>query len=152
MPNRAMKTSDVAKAIGIGIGIALLLSAVMVPASKMGLSPMPKPLGLAFAQTLLGKVPLPIGLLFHVVYVTSVAAFYLLFIEWRPGFAKALAYRLLLWVLVLVLFFPAVGWGFFGLGESPKLIVASLIPHFLFTVFLWLIPKWVFGDGSKSDL
>lgn len=112
---------------------------------------MPKPLGLAFAQSLLGKVPLPVGLLFHGIYVTAVAALYLVFIERRPGFAKALAYGLLLWVLVLVLFFPIVGWGFLGLGISPKLIVASLIPHLLFTVFLWLIPKWVFRGENKSD-
>ena len=59
------------KAIGVGIATAILLSAVMVPALKLGLSPLPKPLGLAFAETILGNsLPLPIGLLFHVAYVT----------------------------------------------------------------------------------
>jgi uncharacterized membrane protein len=147
----ALKTKVVAKGIGIGVGVAILLSAIMVPAFKMGLSPMPKPLGLAFAQILLGKVLLPVGLLFHLLYVTTVVTLYLVFIERRPRFVKALAYGLLLWFLVLVLFFPIVGWGFLGLSISPKLILASLVPHLLFAVFLWLIPKWVSSTGRESE-
>jgi len=34
-------------------------------------------------------------------------------------------------------FFPILGWGFFGLAISPKLIVASLVPHALFAVIVW---------------
>lgn len=151
MNTTSLKFREVAKGIGIGVGVAILLSAIMVPAFKLGLSPMPKPLGLAFAQTLLGKVPLPVGLLFHLLYVTTVVAFYLVVIERRPRFMKALAYGLLLWFLVLVLFFPIVGWGFLGLSISPKLILASLVPHLLFAVFLWLIPKWVFSTGEKKN-
>jgi hypothetical protein len=152
MPTKELAPKDIAKMIGVGIVIAVLLSAVMVPAAKMGLSPMPKPLGLAFAQTLLGKVPLPVGLVFHLLYVTAVATLYLAFIERRPGFAKAFAYGLLLWILVLVIFFPIVGWGFLGLNISPKLIIGSLIPHLLFAFFLWLIPKWVFSSERRSDI
>ena len=59
------------KALGVGIATAVLLSAVMVPALKAGISPLPKPLGLAFAETVLQRpLPLPVGLLFHIVYVT----------------------------------------------------------------------------------
>jgi hypothetical protein len=152
MPTKELTPKDTAKMIGIGIGIAVLLSAVMVPAAKMGISPMPKPLGLAFAQTLLGKVPLPIGLLFHLVYVTGVTTLYLAVVERRPSFTKVLAYGLLLWGLVLVVFFPIVGWGFLGLNISPKLIIGSLIPHLLFALFLWLIPKWVFRSERKPDI
>jgi hypothetical protein len=58
---------ELLKAIGIGSATALLLSAVMVPALRFGISPLPKPLGLAFAETVLGgALPLPVGLLFHV--------------------------------------------------------------------------------------
>ena len=72
-----LTTADLVKAIGIGIATALLLSAVMVPALRFGISPLPKPLGLAFAETLLGRsLPLPVGLLFHIAYVTFWAAVY----------------------------------------------------------------------------
>ena len=43
------------KALGVGIATAILLSVVMVPALKLGISPLPKPLGLAFAETVLGR-------------------------------------------------------------------------------------------------
>lgn len=131
------------KAIGIGIATAVLLSAVMVPAFKLGISPLPKPLGLAFAETVLGDpLPLPVGLLFHVAYVTfwSVVALFRNSLSLR----NALLLGLVLWIFVLVVFFPVVGWGFLGLAVSPKLIVASLVPHALFAVFLWGLCRLVF--------
>ena len=128
---------EVLKAVGVGIVTAVLLSAVMVPAFKLGISPLPKPLGLAFAETLLGgPLPLPVGLLFHVVYVTAWSVVYAAFFRDRLTFRNALALGFVLWVVVLVVFFPIVGWGLLGLGVSPKLIVASLVPHVLFAVFL----------------
>jgi hypothetical protein len=130
--------ADLLKAIGIGIATALLLSAVMVPALRLGISPLPEPLGLAFAETLLGRpLPLPVGLLFHFAYVTFWTVAYV--VLYRPGLTlrAALLLALGLWVLVLLVFFPIVGWGVLGLAVSPKLIVASLIPHLLFALFLW---------------
>jgi hypothetical protein len=49
--------TELLKAIGIGIATALLLSAVMVPALRLGISPLPKPLGLAFAETVFASPP-----------------------------------------------------------------------------------------------
>lgn len=144
MNTHALTSKDAAKSIGIGIGIAILLSAVMVPAFKLGLSPLPKPLGLAFAQTLLGPVPLPVGLFFHVVYVTAVTVFYLVYVDVRPSFPKALAFALLLWLVALLVFFPIVGWGFLGLAVGPQLLAASLVPHVLYAILLWWLPRWAF--------
>ncbi|MEQ5803400.1 hypothetical protein [Halomonas sp. H10-9-1] len=59
------------RAIGIGIAVSVLTAIVMVALLKAGVSPFPKPPSLAFAETLLGRpLPMPIGLLFHTVYVT----------------------------------------------------------------------------------
>ncbi len=61
------------KALGIGVLTSLLLSAIMVPAFKFGIAPLPNPPSLAFAQLLLGaNVPLPVGLLFHVAYSLAI--------------------------------------------------------------------------------
>ncbi len=129
---------DTLKALGIGVLTAVLLSAVMVPAFKFGIAPMPKPPSLAFAQVLLGpNVPLPVGLLFHVAYVTFWALAYVVGFRAQLSILNALGLGLALWVVILVVFFPIIGWGFFGLGISPKLIPASLVPHVLFAVFLW---------------
>ena len=145
-----MTLKDYAKLIGVGIVTALILSLIMVPAFKAGISPLPKPLGLAFAQVLLGDVPLPVGLLFHVAYVTFWSVAYVAFFEQRT-FLNALWLALALWGLVLVLFFPIVGWGFLGLTVSPKLIVASLVPHLLFAVILWSLCRWAFPVSRTTS-
>lgn len=139
------------KAAGIGILTAILLSTVMVPALKLGVSPLPKPLGLAFAETLLGRpLPLPVGLVFHVAYVTFWAVAFVLVFRHDLSFRNALMLGFGLWVLVLVVFFPIVGWGLLGLAISPMLIVASLIPHLLFATFLWGLCRMAFKPRAAS--
>ncbi len=151
MRSPALSLKDLAKAIGVGVATAVLLSAVMVPAFKLGVSPLPKPLGLAFAETLLGRtLPLPVGLLFHVVYVTFWAVIYVVVFRARRTLVSALLLGLVLWLVVLVVFFPVVGWGFLGLGVGPKLIVASLVPHLLFAVFLWGLCRFVFRNRAGA--
>ena len=141
-----LKPREEMKGLGAGILTAVLLSAVMVPAFRLGLSPMPQPPGLAFAKTLFGPdVPLPVGLLFHVAYVTFWALAYVVLFRDRLTFLNALWLGLALWGIILVVFFPIIGWGFLGLSVSPKLIAASLVPHILFSVFLWGSCRIVFG-------
>ena len=133
-----LSTREWAKAFGIGIANGLLLSAVMVPALKLGISPLPKPLGLAFADTLFGRsLPLPVGLAFHLAYVTFWSMAFVAVLRDKLTLRNALILAFVLWIGVLVVFFPVVGWGFLGLGVSPRLIVASFVPHLLFGLFLY---------------
>ena len=141
--------SELAKAGGVGVVTALLLTGVMVTAMKFGLSPMPKPLGLAFAETVLGRaLPLPVGLLFHILYVAFWSIAYVSLFRDSLSLTNALVLGGLLWIAVLLVFFPVVGWGFLGLTVSPKLIVASLVPHVLFAVFLWGLCRVVFKPSQ----
>lgn len=142
---------DLLKAVGVGIGTAVLLSAVMVPAMQLGVSPLPKPLGLAFAETVFGgPLPLPVGLLFHVAYVTLWSVVFVALFWDRLSLRRALVLGVALWLVVLVVFFPVVGWGFFGLAVGPKLIVASLVPHLLFAIVLWGLCRFAFKPDTKS--
>jgi hypothetical protein len=135
---RPLSVQDWVRAVGVGIGASILTAALMVTALKSGISPLPKPLGLAFAESVLGRsLPLPVGLLFHTAWVTSFTVIYVGQFRDSLTFLRALALGAALWLLVLVFFFPVVGWGFLGLAVTPKLIVASAVPHLLFVVFLW---------------
>ncbi len=148
----SLAPKEALKAVGIGILTALLLSAVMVPAFKFGISPMPKPPSLAFAEALFDRgLPMPVGLLFHVAYVTFWALAYVMVFRDRLTFLNALWLGLGLWVVILVFFFPVVGWGFLGLAISPKLIPASLVPHVLFAVFLWGLCRIAFKKKTQSE-
>lgn len=130
-------------AVGIGIAVAILTAIIMVAATKAGLSPFPKPPSLAFAETVLGRaLPLPVGLLFHTAYVTFWSVVFVQFFP-RRGFWPAMALAGGLWLFILAVFFPVVGWGFAGLHVSPKLIPASFVPHFLFGLFLWALETYI---------
>lgn len=155
MKIRALSIVDLWKAVAIGVGTALLLTAVMLPAFKLGIAPMPEFPSLAFAETIVGHpLPLPVGLLFHVAYVTFWSVIYIAVFRDRLTFLNALWLALALAVVLLAVFFPIVGWGFLGLGVSVKLILAGIITHLLFAVFLWglcrllLKPKQVVATQS----
>lgn len=143
--------NEALKAIGIGVVNAVLLSAIMVPAFKFGLAPMPTQPSLAFAQLIFGaSVPLPVGLLFHVAYVTLWSLAYVMLFRDRLTIWNAMWLGLGLWVITLIVFFPLFGWGFLGLAISPKLIPASLAPHVLFAVFLWGLCRIGFRKPTQS--
>ena len=136
-----------AKAFGVGIVHGLLLSAIMVASFNSRVPPLPPPGGLAFAATGLGgplPLPVPVGLAFHLAYVTFWSMAFVAFLRDSLTLRNALALALALWIGILVVFFPIIGWGFLGLAISPKLIVASLVPHVLFGVFLWGLCRFAF--------
>jgi len=138
------------RAIGIGIGVAVLTAIVMVILTKIGVSPFPKPPSLAFAETLVGRdLPLPVGLLFHDAYVTFWCVVFVRFFPQR-NIKTALALAGALWLVILAVFFPMVGWGFAGLNISPKLIPASFLPHLLFGLFLWGLDTYLPRKGNKT--
>jgi hypothetical protein len=147
----SLSLTDLAKAAAIGVVNAILLSAIMLPAFRLGIAPMPQMPSLAFAETLLGReLPLPVGLLFHVAYVTFWSIVYVALFRNRMSFLNALWLGLALWVILLIAFFPFIGWGILGLGISPKLIPASLVPHLLFAVFLWALARLTFTRTAKA--
>jgi len=131
------------RASSIGLGVAILTAVFMMVLFKTGITPFTKPPALAFAETLIGRqLPMLIGLLFHTVYVTAWSVIYIRYFPQR-NIKTALALAFVLWLVILLVFFPFVGWGFGGLQISPKLIPASLLPHLLFGLFLWGLDKYV---------
>lgn len=134
----------------VGLAVSVLTAAIMMGLMSVAPAPAPKPLGLAFARTVLGDVPPPFGFLFHTAWVMACAAFYVALFRDRLGFARAFWLAAALWALVLVFFFPVVGWGFFGLAESPKLMVATAVSHLLFAVLLWGGCRIAFRGGPTE--
>jgi len=146
----SLSPTAIGKALGIGIVAAVLLSIIAIIGMRSGMSPLPEPLGLAFAKTLFGPVPLPVGLLLHLVYVTFWTVAYVALFRDNLSFLNALGLGLFLWVLVVIIFFPVVGWGFLGLGVGPQLIIGSLVPHILFALFIWGLARMVFRQRPQT--
>ncbi|NNC23011.1 hypothetical protein HKX42_04060 [Salinisphaera sp. USBA-960] len=125
------------KAVVVGLVTAILTAAFMLMAFKQGVSPLPEPLGLAFAEAIFGTtLPNSVGFEFHAAWVIL---WTLVYARLSPGirFSHALYLAAALWLSALVIFMPVAGWGFLGLGVTPKLIVAAIVPHVLFAVFMW---------------
>jgi len=146
-----LTTREWRRALGLGVANGVALSIIMLTMSKLGAPPLPKPLGLAFAETLAGRsLPLPVGLLFHLAYVSFWSMAFVAVFRNRLTLLNALILALVLWIVVLVVFFPFVGWGMFGLGVGPQLIVGAFIPHLLFGLFLWGLSRAIFPHTAQS--
>jgi hypothetical protein len=145
-----LSTREWWKAVGVGIATAAILAVLNVIALKTQVSPLPKPLGLAFAEAIFGhSLPLPVGLLFHLAWVTFFSVVYVVF--WRDSLTlqNAIILAFGLWFLALVAFFPIVGWGFLGLAVSPKLILPVTVSHLLFALILWGLCRLAFGQSVE---
>ena len=155
MQRHRLSTREWGKAFGVSIANGVALSLIMVALMRLGVSPLPKPLGLAFAETLAGRsLPLPVGLLFHLAYVTFWSMAFVAVFRHSLTLRNALVLALVLWIGVLAVFFPVVGWGLLGLGIGPQLIVGSFVPHLLFGLFLWGLCRLAFrasADASRSS-
>ena len=139
------------KALGLGLANGVALSVIMVVMMQMGVLPLPAPLGLAFAETLLGRtLPLPVGLLFHLAYVIVTSMAFVALFRDSLTLRNALLLALVLWIGVLVVFFPIVGWGLFGLAVGPQLIIGSFVPHLLFGLFLWGLARLLFPASQPT--
>jgi hypothetical protein len=141
------------RALIIGIATGLILAVLNIIALKSHLSPLPKPLGLAFAETLFGApLPLPVGLLFHLAWITLFSFAYVILWRNRLTFGNALALAVLLWLAALLVFFPIVGWGFFGLNVGATVILPVTVSHVLFAAILWALARLAFGPvRGRSD-
>ena len=136
------------RAGSIGLLVAVITAIVMIVFFKTGIAPFPKPPSLAFAETVFrSSLPKPVGILFHTVYVTFWSVVYVRFF---PSKNLKMAFLLggALWLGVLFVFFPIVGWGIAGLHISPKLIGASLVPHVLFSLLLWGLDTYTFKKNT----
>ena len=122
----------------VGLITAIVPSLFMVPMFKLGLSPMPAPPSLLFAEMVMGQesLPMPVGLSFHLVYIMFWSFVFLLVLPSR-SLVSALGLAGVLWLGVLFVFFPIFGWGVGGLDVSVKLVPASFVPHLLFGLALW---------------
>jgi hypothetical protein len=144
---------DALKAVGLGIVVALILSAVGAAARQAGVTPLPAPVALTFAETVVGGASLPpaIGILFHTVWVTVMTAGFVAASREALTGPRALGFALALWIVALVVFFPIIGWGIAGLAIGPQLIVGALVPHLIYGLLLWGGAKLVFGRTRRHQ-
>lgn len=146
----SMTQREWSKAIGLGMINGVLLAVIMIVLKKSGVSPLPVPLGLALADTISGRsLPLPIGLLFHLAYVTVWSVVFVAMFRPQLTFARAAILAAGLWIFALITFVPIVGWGILGLKVGPQIIVGLFVTHSLFCIFVWGLCRFFFPQMEQ---
>jgi len=135
-----------------------VLFIVMILGVKVtGMAPFNMPPSAAFLEVLgLNIGPLaPVG---HFIYGAVWAIILLAIFGERVNMANALGVAGIQWLLLMVVYAPVIGWGFFGMGGSahqlppdaplylgavPKFLVLTLVLHAVYgAINGWLIPRW----------
>ena len=65
--------------------------------------------------------------------------------------AKSLAFGAASWLLMMVVFMPLVGAGFFGLARGADVPIAMLVLHFVFWLVLGISYRWLVAPIGQSN-
>jgi hypothetical protein len=107
---------------GWGAVATVVMAAVMLTGEATGLSPMPKPIPVALVQHTLGMLPMPallgLGLTAHLSYGAGAGLVFAALTR-RANVWTGLAYGVVLWLLMDVVWLPYLGWGLFGSSVTP---------------------------------
>lgn len=119
-----------------GAGATVVMSIPMLIGTATGVAPMPEPIPAALVTLIFGSglaAPLKMGLavVSHLAYGGVWGA---LLAVWTSEvtIGKGLALGTGLWLLMQVAVLPILGWGAFGLAETPAIAVATLVLHLIY--------------------
>lgn len=147
------------KAVGAGFIASLVMFIVMMILVKgLGAAPFNIPPSAAFLETL-GLNMGPLAPITHFVYgLVWAAIIYAIFRE-RTNWLRASYVAVGMWLILMVVYAPIIGWGFFGfggpghdlspdaalyLGNPVKFLISTLVMHLIYgTITGWLTGMWV---------
>ncbi len=146
------------KAAGVGVVGSLVMLVVMKPLIAMGVAPFNVPPSAAFLVKL-GLPAKPLALLVHLGYGASMSVALYAIARDEVNLARGLLFAGGLWLVMMVVYSPIMGWGFFGFGASasalppthplhlapgPKYLMATLVLHLLYGATVGLLNQlWV---------
>lgn len=156
------------KASTAGFIAALLMFALMyVGINVTGIAPFQIPPSAALYVQVLGlnvSTAKIFGLITHFLYGIF-WSIVLLAIFWdRTSVGKGVGLSLGLWLMMMLVHSPIIGWGFFGfgaevtgklaLGSAPKYILVTLVLHVLYGLTIgWIISNWVvYGQDVAAQI
>jgi hypothetical protein len=137
-------------------GLAMFI--LLQIAISMGMAPINVPPSAAFLKSI-GLPPEPLALIVHFGYAMVGSMILIAIFGNRTNVTKGIGLALVLWLILMVVFSPIIGWGFFGAGgpkhqlaaEHPlhiglaaKYIIATLVLHVIYGASIgWLDQQWI---------
>ena len=156
------------KAGAVGaLGSLIIFVAMVMGVQVTGFAPFNLPPSAAFLEAL-GLNFGPLAPIAHFVYGIVWALILLALFGDGVNVMKGLAVAGFQWLLLMVVYAPVIGWGFFGmggpahslaaneplfLGNPVEFIVLTLVLHAVYGALNgWLIPRWVRRGGAPGAL
>lgn len=146
-----------------GLIAALVMFLLMQAALSGGVAPFQQPPSAAFL-TALGLPAQPLALLVHFGYGIF-WSMVLLAIFWdRTTLSSGVGLSVFLWLVMMLVFSPVIGWGVFGLNPSPDLppelrlgsglryMLSTLVLHLVYGAIIgWMNGSWITFGGDVAE-
>jgi hypothetical protein len=157
-----MTKQRILKAGGVGLVGALLMFILMQIAITTGMAPFQMPPSAAFLKAL-GLPPKPLALIVHFLYGAFWSIVAVLLFKEKTNLVKGLAIAGGLWLIMMLILSPIIGWGILGtadtadlpaklqLGATPKYVLATLVLHLIYGLTIgWGNQLWLQRESGSA--
>lgn len=151
------------------LGALLMFALMYVGISVTGMAPFAVPPSAVFLMEVFGlgrELAETLGLVVHFSYGIFWSIVLLAFFWDRTSVGKGVGFSIGLWLLMMLVHSPMIGWGFFGfggtgpstevlaLGSSTKFVLMTLVLHLIYGVVIgWINGNWVtFGQDVAAQI
>lgn len=147
------------------LGSLVMFIILMITIEVIGVAPINQPPSAAFLQVL-GLIVLPLPLIVHFLYGMFWSIILVALSKTNGTIMQGLGLSILLWLGLMVIFSPIIGWGFFGfggdnhtlepddplyIGNSIKFVVMTLVVHLIYGLIIgWLNPLWIKAESGQE--
>lgn len=144
------------RGFGWGVVATVAMSVLMILGMLSGRAPMPAPIPAAIVGQLTGGgLPQPAQMAVAALLHLGYGGFWggVLAAATRPvTLMKGVALGVVLWLLMQVIVLPFLGWGLFGVSQTPMIAVATLILHLVYgATYGWLMTRRETATGHDRS-
>ncbi len=149
----------------VGIVGSVVMFIIMMLGIHSGMAPFNITPSAAFLQRLGVNVG-PLALLVHLGYGALWSILLVQLFQEKTNIARGIGLALCLWLALMLIYSPIIGWGLFGFGEAgqlapddpfhlapgPKYLLVTLILHLIYgTIIGWLNPLWISFKSPTAE-
>ena len=156
------------KAGAIGALGSFVMFIIIFAAIQADIAPFNMPPSAAFLTKIgLGGAAKPLGLIGHFGYGIAFSIGLVALFRERTNIARGLGLAMILWLGMMLIWSPIIGWGVFGFGgaghdlaaDAPlyrgsglKYLVATLVLHVIYGLIIgWLNPLWISWGAAHTS-
>jgi hypothetical protein len=152
------------KSAGIGVlGSIVMFALMMLGIHVTGIAPFNLPPSAAFLESIRLNIG-PLALMTHLGYGASWSIILLALYKNQVSTKNGIILASLLWLFMMIVYSPIIGWGFFGFGKvstldpsaslylesGPKYLIMTLVLHLIYGGIIgWGNASWVTYNGAS---